>query len=227
MPLAVAFGIAGTNVGAASAAPAVPGFMMSTVGSAIKVSVVRDNPKGGVNPKCAPVVQEIRLDDQPGFRWAPPTAVEAIAAGAVPSASAASAVVVPYDGVYAVGAICRDAGGESFAPPLAVTIGGPPPSGPEIQAESWQKPIPVPGGPEKAVAVTVKNTGSPGPCGVAVKQVSYLGQPYQFRSSTPGEFAAPGESRIVSAVIPGGGTFMVVGTCADSQTYPPVFVNVP
>ena len=125
LPLAVALGMGVINVGAASAAPTPPAFMTSTVGDAITIAVVKDNPAGGLpNPSCAPVVQEIRLDDQPGYRFAPPTSAEAIAGGGIPAISAASTVVVPHDGIYAVGAVCRDPGGESPAPPLIVTIGG-------------------------------------------------------------------------------------------------------
>ncbi len=232
VPLAVALGIGVINmgvinVGTASAAPTPPAFMTSTVGNAITIAVVKDNPAGGrPNPICAPVVQEIRLDDQPGYRYSPPTSAEAIASGGIPALSAASTVVVPHDGIYAVGAVCRDPGGESSAPPLVVTIGGPPVSGPEVRAESWQKPVPVPGGPDKAVAVTVNAAGSPGPCGALVKQVSYVGKPFEFRSTAPVDFAPPGESRIVSALIPGPGTYLAVGTCPGYQTWPPVYVNV-
>lgn len=202
-------------------------MMVQTVGREIIITVNRAfNAGGRPDPNCTPTVREASFGGAPQFDWSPPTASEAIANGGTPNATNRSTVVVPRDGTYAVGAVCRDPWGQFFAPATAVQIGSRPQVGPSIETMLWTQPFPIPTEVTRAISVTVHNSGSDGPCGAAVKQVAGIGS-FEFQSSTPEQFADPGTSRTMSAVQPGPGTYAVVGMCGSTPSYPPVFLFVP
>ncbi|CAM2947534.1 hypothetical protein SKPI104516_11395 [Skermania piniformis] len=185
--------------------------MSSVSGRTISVTLVKPG-----SPDCAPVVKEILRNDDGGFRWAPQARTDG---------PPVYSVTVPNDGVYALGAVCRDGAEEYYAQATPVVVGDAPASGPLVSTLPWVKPFPELPGVDRAVAATV--TSGNEPCGVEVTELNYVGAPFRFSSSRPEDFVPPHSVKVISVLPPRGGVYMTVGTCGSYSTWPPQFASVP